>query len=166
MYPDEELNLQPLGICDDVLTNHTKLVRDVFCFLTKALLPGKVGLFHGIERKAFHQLMHERLWCGKTYLGGSLPCVPFPSVLPWKKSNHVFSKARTKASVQSSCAMLRLVQFSLSHHPASLACVPGCNTSPKLPPGAWVGVHAAVGYAAAKATWPWRENVECRGECR
>ena len=34
--------------------------------------------------------------------------VPSPSVLPWKKSNRVLSKAKTKASVQSFCFILKL----------------------------------------------------------
>ena len=35
-------------------------------------------------------------------------CVPLLSVLPWKKSNHVLSKVKTKASFQSGCFTLKL----------------------------------------------------------
>ena len=34
--------------------------------------------------------------------------VPSPSVLPWKKSNYVLSKAKTKARVQNFCLTLKL----------------------------------------------------------
>lgn len=37
-----------------------------------------------------------------------VPNVPFPSVLPWRKSNHVFIQVKTKASVQNVYFILKL----------------------------------------------------------
>lgn len=56
------------------------------------------------------------------------PCllfkVPFPSVLPWKKSSLAFSRARIKILLQSLCSIFK-------HSPlqdlASLVCVPSCS---------------------------------------
>ena len=69
------------------------------------MLSVEIRLFHRIFRKAFHRPTHERLWCGKVIpLGGNQPLVSsflsHPS-LPWEKSNCVFNKAKTEASVQS-----------------------------------------------------------------
>ena len=63
------------------------------------MLPVEIMSFHRMMRKAFHRHMYGRLQCGKIYSGGSLPCVSnvlSPSVPPWKKSNHVFSKAKQR----------------------------------------------------------------------
>ena len=77
------------------------------------LLPVGVGLFHGILRKAFHGPTHERLWSGKIIqvdIDGH-PCVSSLPVPPWKNSNCVFSKDKTKTSAQSFCLTLKLSPF-------------------------------------------------------
>lgn len=65
--------------------------------------------------------------------------VLFPSVLPWKKSNHAFSSAFMKATVYwySFCFIFK---SSSAQHPV-------------------YGVRRAMGHVAVKATWPWRENT-------
>ena len=50
--------------------------------------------------------------------------VPSPSTPPWKKSNLVFSKADTKASVQSFCSILK---YSPAQRLVSLVCVSSCS---------------------------------------
>ena len=64
-------------------------------------------LYQGIMKKTLQGPTHRRLWCCQiVYSGGNLPLgsnVSSPSVLLWKKSNHVLSKAKPKASVHSFC---------------------------------------------------------------
>ena len=72
----------------------------------------EIRLFHGITRKAFRRPMLGRSWCcgccGKVYSGGRLPPCPISVILPWEESNRVLSEAKTKASVQSFCFILKL----------------------------------------------------------
>ena len=94
------------------------------------MLPVKEGLFHGLTRKAFRRPVHRRLWCGKIFSGGNRRlalCLIF--VPPWKKSIHVFSKGKTKVSVQSFSFIFKLVLWSpqavakcSQSCPGSLAC--------------------------------------------
>ena len=60
----------------------------------------KFGLFHGISKKALHT--HRDWWCGRVYLGGNLP-LGFQCLICFRPTmGKVLSKAKTKASVQSS----------------------------------------------------------------
>ena len=71
--------------------------------------------FHRITTKAFQRLTLRRLWCHMVYLCGDRSCplgfqCPFslcPAIHQWKKSNSVLSKAKTKASIQSFCFILK-----------------------------------------------------------
>ena len=71
------------------------------------LLSVEIRLFHGIMSRAFQGPTHRRLWWGNmVYSGGNRncplgsQCLSSLSSLLRKKSNCVFSKVKTKTSVQ------------------------------------------------------------------
>lgn len=110
--------------------------------------------------------------CGKGYLWRQAqestacpraPSVPCPSISLRRRSSFAFIGARNRTSVQTFCAMPRLVQSGLSRHPASPA-----GFSGRAAPGAVFGDRGTAGpQAAAVSTWlwlPWRECTEERGE--
>lgn len=66
---------------------------------------------------------HRKLYCYKIKEFPSK--VPSPSVSPWKKSNTVFGRARTKAIAQSIHSILN--HQSPVQNMARLACVPSCS---------------------------------------
>ena len=91
-----------------------------------------------------------------------LPNVPSSSFLPWTTSNLVSRRARVKATAQSFCSLLK---YSPAQYLASLAC--DYSYGPLL----CFGIQApslleAMGHVAAKATWPWREQVCVLLKCR
>ena len=74
------------------------------------LLLLEIRIFHWIMRKAFQTLYTEDCDVARFIQVMIFPWVsnfPSPSIPPWKKSNCVFSKAKTKAKVQSFCFILR-----------------------------------------------------------
>ena len=73
--------------------------------------------------KAFQRPMHGRLWCDAVCLGRNksrtwVSTFPSLSILPWKKSNLVLSKAKAKASVMSFCFILKLSPWELTQSAA------------------------------------------------
>lgn len=94
-----------------ILTHSSQILSDlIMClqhYITGTLLLW-VGdrLFHGNSRKEFQGSTHGRWWYGKVVYWWWLPWashIPFPSVPPWEKSNHVFSIAEIKISEQNFC---------------------------------------------------------------
>ena len=79
-----------------------------------------------------------------------LPNVPSLFVLPWKKSNLLFIRARMKVMVQSLCSVLK--DGPVQHPVSVLACVFSC--SPLLC------------FGIQPPSWrPWREQVDAPCEC-
>ena len=78
------------------------------------LLLVEIRLSHSSTTKHSKEPTHGGLWWGMVYLCRDRGCplgfshAPSPSVSPWKKLNHVLSKAKTKASVQSFCFIIKL----------------------------------------------------------
>lgn len=74
--------------------------------------------------------------------------VPSLSDWPWKKSNYVFNKAKTKVSVQSFCFLLKLMESLIKAYGVTVACC-----MPQL---------------AARPAWlrvPWQAEVQMLGQC-
>ena len=81
-------------------------------WLAHQVLSMEIRLVHGIERKALQGPTHGRLWCGNmVYLRRNLPLgFQFPIYLchTLENLNLAFRTAKTKASVQSFCFILKL----------------------------------------------------------
>lgn len=117
--------------------------------------------FCGTSRKVFPEasrggwgLMESSMDYAKSR--GFLSKVSFLSILPWKKSNLMFSRARIKATANSFCSILK---YSPILNLASLACIPSCSSQ------LWVRVAGPWPCSCLKLHGYWERRGEHIGEC-
>ena len=125
----------------------------------------EVGLLHRITRKPLHRCRGD---CGvarfiQVEMEGC-PCVPSPIIPRWKKSNCASHKARTKASVQSFCAIFPTLVVSVPIQVAELrsrlcGLYPGSGVEPAF------GVCATAREGSVRHSWLlWRQRANKQGQ--